>query len=94
MNNLKPVNATRRDVGAGQGYIGIDIVDRTINDSVNGRGTPQMTTYWDLDDEERRRIAAGAPIALRILGNIPPPLIIEVVEPYPTQADQWGPLKE
>ena len=70
-------NATRV-VGKGQGYLGLPIRDELINETVNGFGTPSMVTAWEPTPEELERLKAGACVHVRILGNVPPPMLVEV----------------
>lgn len=65
-----------RVVGASQGYFGLPIRDELINCSVNGPNTPAMVTAWFPTPEEIAAIQAGAPIHVRILGKVPPPMMV------------------
>jgi len=69
-----------RVIGKSQGYIGLAVRDTTVHDTVNGPGTPVMETAWMPDPAELERIAAGAPVVLRILGTAHPPVLVEVGE--------------
>lgn len=69
-------NATRV-VGKAQGYLGLPLRDEAINSTVDGL-TPSMVTAWFPTPKELDAINAGAPIHVRILGNIPPPMMVEV----------------
>lgn len=70
-------NATRI-VGKSQGYLGLPIRDELIHETVNGPGTPSMVTAWEPTPEELERLQAGACVHVRILGNVPPPMMVEV----------------
>lgn len=72
-------NATRV-VGKGQGYLGLPIRDEMIYERVNGPGTPSMVTAWEPTPDELERLKAGACVHVRILGNVPPPMLVEVGE--------------
>lgn len=65
-------NATRHRVGAQQGYIGIAIRDDFVE------GVPVMVTAWRPMPDEVARIAAGEPVILRIMGIVPPPVMLTV----------------
>ena len=67
-----------RVVGKGQGYLGLPIRDEMIHDRVNGPGTPSMVTAWEPTPDELARLQAGACVHVRILGQIPPPMMVEV----------------
>ncbi len=63
------ISGHTRIIGKSQGYLGLPLRDITIEDTVNGPGTPAMETAWLPTPDEIAAIAAGAPIILRILGN-------------------------
>lgn len=63
------VDGATRVLGKSQGYMGLPIRDEAIDCTVNGVGTPSMTTAWIPTPEEIAAIVAGAPIHVRILGN-------------------------
>lgn len=67
-----------RIVGKSQGYLGLPIRDETINCSVGGPDTPAMITSWLPLPKELEQIAAGAAVYVRILGNVPPPMMVYV----------------
>ncbi|NEH72327.1 hypothetical protein [Rhizobium leguminosarum] len=69
-----------RIIGKSQGYIGLPLRDVVTNDTVNGPDTPAMETAWIPDPDEIAAIVAGAPIILRILGTVHPPVMIYVGE--------------
>lgn len=71
------IGATRT-IGKSQGYLGLPIRDELINCTVNGPETPAMVTAWIPTPEEIARIVAGAPVHLRILGTLHPPVMLEV----------------
>lgn len=70
-----------RVLGKSQGYFGLPVRDELIDEAVNGAGTPCMTTAWLPDPAELERIARGAAVHVRILGQVHPPIIVEVGEP-------------
>lgn len=66
-----------RVAGKSQGYLGLPIRDVRINCSVNGLDTPAMETAWFPTPAELAALNAGAPVLVRILGQVPPPMMIE-----------------
>jgi hypothetical protein len=72
------------NVGGSQGYVGISVQYGTINDSVNGPGTPEVVTEWELNSSEVLRLLFGGRLRLSILGQVQPPLILEVLNPDET----------
>lgn len=82
-------NATRT-IGKSQGYLGLPLRDEPIDCPVNGLDTPSMVTAWLPSPDELARIAAGAPILLRILGSSHPPCMVEVGEALPMPAPSEG----
>lgn len=65
-----------RVVGKSQGYMGLPIRDELINCSVNGPETPVMVTAWFPTPDELAALNAGAPVHVRILGQVPPPMFV------------------
>ncbi|KFG68693.1 hypothetical protein [Microvirga sp. BSC39] len=74
------VRGATRIIGKSQGYFGLPLRDEVINCSVNGEGTPAMTTAWMPTPEELERLNAGAPVHLTVLGTMHPPVMVEVGE--------------
>ena len=75
------IQGATRVLGQRQGYLGLPVRDELVHDTVNGPGTPSMVTAWEPTPDEIAKINAGAPIHLRVLGNIHPPVLITVGEP-------------
>lgn len=71
------LNATRV-VGKKQGYLGLPIRDELIHETVNGPNTPSMVTAWEPTPDELERLNKGARVHVRILGNVPPAMMVEV----------------
>lgn len=69
-----------RILGKSQGYLGLPIRDDVIACTVNGEGTPAMTTAWLPTPREIEAIVMGAPVHVRILGTQHPPIMVEVGE--------------
>ena len=67
-------------LGKSQGYMGLPVRDEVLTCTVNGEGTPCMTTAWLPTPDEIARIVAGAPVHLRIMGTAHPPVMVEVGE--------------
>lgn len=74
------IEGCTRVLGKSQGYLGLPLRDVTINDTVNGPGTPAMETAWLPTPDEVARIIAGAPVVLRVLGTSHPPVMVDVGE--------------
>lgn len=70
-----------RIIGKSQGYLGLPLRDELINCSVNGEGTPSMTTAWIPTSVELEKLNAGAAIHVRLIGNQHPPIMVEVGNP-------------
>jgi len=66
-----------RILGKSQGYYGLPIRDCVINEAVTGPDTPAMESAWHPTPREIEAIIAGAPIILRLLGRVHPPVMIE-----------------
>lgn len=75
---IGPIPGETRVVGASQGYLGLPLRDEFVNCSVNGPGTPAMVSAWYPTPEELEALQRGAPVHVRILGVIPPPMMVEV----------------
>jgi hypothetical protein len=69
-----------RVIGQRQGYTGLPLRDETINCTVNGP-INSMVTAWFPTPEEIAKIVAGAPVHLRVLGDVHPPVMLDVGEP-------------
>lgn len=81
---IKRIEGATRVVGKAQGYLGLpikdevaEIADITIECTVNGK-TPAMVTAWEPTPEELAALMRGASVHVRILGNVPPPMMVEV----------------
>lgn len=70
-------NATRV-IGKGQGYKGLPVRDDLVFCPINGPDTPIMITAWLPTPKELEALNAGAAVHVRILGNIHPPILVEV----------------
>lgn len=70
-------NATRV-LGRSQGYLGLPVRDERVDCAVSGGDTPVMVTAWLPTADEIAAIVAGAPIHVRILGTLHPPIMVEV----------------
>lgn len=74
------IKGATRVVGQRQGYLGLPLRDELVTDKVNGENTPSMVTAWEPTPDELERLQRGAPVLLRVLGNIHPPVMISVGE--------------
>jgi hypothetical protein len=72
------IEGATRVVGQAQGYLGLPLRDEMIHERVNGPGTPCMVTAWLPTPEELALLNAGASVHVRILGSIPPPMMVGV----------------
>jgi hypothetical protein len=59
-----------------------------ILDHVDEHGQKSMMSAWEPTPEEIKALAAGAPIYLRVLGTIHPPVGLWVGKPPTDQGDQ------
>jgi hypothetical protein len=78
------IEGATRICGKAQGYLGLPLRDEVIDDKVNGEGTPAMVTAWTPTPEELAALNAGACVHVRILGSVPPPMMV-LVGPAPEQ---------
>lgn len=76
------IERATRIVGKSQGYRGLPIRDERIACTVNGEETPAMMTAWLPDPAELAALNAGAAVHVRILGSVPPPMMV-LVGPLP-----------
>lgn len=72
------VSGATRVLGKSQGYMGLPIRDELINEKVNGEATPCMVTAWLPTPKELAALNAGAPVHVRILGTVHPPIMVEI----------------
>lgn len=74
------IENSTRVLGKSQGYLGLPVRDEVLVCSVNGVGTPAMTTAWIPTPAEIDAINQGAAIHIRILGIAHPPIMVDVGE--------------
>lgn len=72
------IEGATRIVGKSQGYRGLPIRDELLNCSVNGPDTPAMVSAWKPTPAELEALNAGASVHVRILGRVPPPMMVTV----------------
>lgn len=72
------IEGATRVIGQRQGYLGLPLRDDLIHERVNGPGTPCMTSAWLPTPEELALLNAGAAVHVRIIGEMHPPLMVEV----------------
>lgn len=77
---IKHIEGCTREIGKSQGFNGLPLRDIVINDTVMGPGTPAMETAWEPTPAEIAKIVAGAPLVLRIIGTMHPPVLLMVGE--------------
>lgn len=75
---IKRIEGCTRVLGQSQGYLGLPLRDVIINDTVNGPETPAMESAWEPTPAELALLNEGAPVILRVLGTVHPPVMIEV----------------
>lgn len=75
------IKGATRVVGKSQGYLGLPVRDEPFNCTVNGPAAPSMVTAWLPTPKELEALNAGAAVHVRILGDVPPPMIVTVGEP-------------
>jgi hypothetical protein len=75
---INRIEGATRVIGQSQGYLGLPLRDVRIDCPVNGRDTPAMDTSWSPTPDELERLNAGAPIHVRILGSMHPPIMLSV----------------
>lgn len=69
------IKGCTRVLGKAQGYMGLPVLDET-----RASGNPSMVTAWLPTPKELELLNAGASVHVRILGNIHPPMLVEVGE--------------
>lgn len=72
------IDGCTRIIGESQGYLGLPLRDIVQNDSVTGPDTPAMQSAWRPTPAELAAMAAGAPVILTVVGNVHPPVMLEV----------------
>jgi hypothetical protein len=71
------VDGCTRVCGKAQGFLGLPLRDETLD--VEGVGlVNQMVTAWFPTPDELEALNAGAPVHVKIWGNSPPPMMVEV----------------
>jgi hypothetical protein len=69
------ITGCTRVVGQSQGYMGLPLRDELVNCDVGGI-MPSMVTAWFPTPDELAALNAGAPVHVRILGSVPPPMML------------------
>ncbi len=72
------IKGATRICGKAQGYLGLPIRDIVLIDKTTGHYTPAMETAWTPTPDQIERINKGANIIVRILGEVPPPMMLDV----------------
>ena len=75
------ISGATRVLGKAQGYLGLAVRDELVHDTVNGEGTPAMTTAWIPTPAEIVAIVSGAPVHVQLLGRVHPPILVTVGDP-------------
>jgi hypothetical protein len=68
-----------RVLGKMQGFLGLPIRDEVITERVLGT-TPCMISAWLPTPAELERLNAGAAVHVRLVGEVHPPIMVEVGE--------------
>jgi hypothetical protein len=71
------IERATRVVGKSQGYLELPLRDELMHCKVNGP-VNSMVTAWLPTPVELALLNAGASVHVRILGNVPPPMCVEV----------------
>jgi hypothetical protein len=79
------IKGATRTAGKTQGYLTLPIRDVVIINKATGLETPAMDTAWTPTPDELDRLNKGANIVVRILGNVPPPMLVMVDTELPEQ---------
>lgn len=79
------IKYANRVCGKSQGYLGLPVRDVIIMDKATGVPTPAMETAWTPTPDELERLNKGANIIVRILGSVPPPMLVMVDDELPKQ---------
>ncbi len=72
------IEGATRVAGKAQGYLGLPLRDEMVVDTVADTRCNSMTTAWLPTPEELAALNAGAAVHVRILGNMPPPMMVSV----------------
>lgn len=71
-----------RILGQSQGYDALVVKDETVHCSVNGEGTPCMTTHWEPSLKDLQNLIEGGQVIITILGSDHPPIKVTVSDPF------------
>lgn len=75
------ISDATRVLGKSQGYRALPVRDGLVGSAPDGHNVPCMISAWLPMPDEIARIAAGAPVILKILGGPDhPPVAVEVGE--------------
>lgn len=77
---IQRIPGCTRVIGEEQGYKGLPLRDEIGNDPICGPGTPRMLSHWMPSAAELELLNAGGTIQLSVLGEVHPPVLIEVVD--------------
>jgi hypothetical protein len=72
------IKGATRVCGKAQGYLGLPVRDMIIIDKASGHHAPAMETAWTPSPDELDRLNKGANVIVRILGEVPPPMMLTV----------------
>jgi hypothetical protein len=81
------IKGATRVLGKAQGYMGLP-----VRDEVRASGAPAMVTAWLPTPKELAALNAGAAVHVCILGNVHPPILVDVGEPPDETLPQAPPV--
>lgn len=79
---ISRIAGATRVIGQSQGYLGLPLRDEIVEVKIGGEVVTcrRMVTAWEPTPDEIKRIVAGAPVYLSVLGNGHPPVMLDVGE--------------
>jgi len=78
------IKGATRVCGKAQGYLGLPVRDLMLIDRATSQHAPAMETAWTPTPDELDRLNKGANVIVRILGEVPPPMMLTVDTELPT----------
>lgn len=81
---ISHIEGATRTIGQSQGYLGLPLRDEltvvTYNNGDEARECSSMLTAWEPTPDELERLAKGAKVYLRVIGQRHPPVMLSVGE--------------
>lgn len=72
------IEGCTRVLGKAQGYLGLPLRDEVVKDTATGQDMHMMVTAWFPTPDELTALMAGAPVHMRIAGQVHPPCLLTV----------------